>query len=70
MGVYEGRAQLTKAMKQLRLQWTQTTSEWHDTMSKDFEEKHLLTLEMDLKSALSAMDHMATLLQQAHRDCE
>jgi hypothetical protein len=70
MGVYEGRAQLAKAMKELRLRCSDATSGWTDSMSKEFEEKHLVLLEMDLKTALSAMDHMATLLQQIQRDCQ
>jgi hypothetical protein len=70
MGLYEGRGQLTKGMKDLLLHWNETKGTWEDSNTRSFEEKHLVPLEMDLRSALSAMDHMATLLQQIRRDCE
>jgi len=70
MGVYESRGQLTKAMRQLLMQWHETHSGWDDAVSKSFEQKYLAPLEQDLKTALGAMDHMAVLLGQIRRDCE
>jgi len=70
MGVHEGRGQLSKAMKELLARWSEATSSWNDARSKQFEEKYITPLAMDLKMALSAMDHVATLLQQISRDCE
>ena len=70
MGVYEGRGQLSRAMKDLMGRWHETRASWSDAVSKNFEDKHLLPLEMDLRNAVAAMDHMAILLQQARRDCE
>ncbi len=70
MGVYEGRGQLTKAMKSLLLQWNEAKGSWDDSVSRSFEDKFLVPLEQDLKSALGAMDHMSGLLQNIRRDCE
>ncbi len=70
MGVHEGRGMLNKAMKELMSRWNEATASWDDVKSKEFEEKHLTPLAMDLKMAMSAMDHMAVLLQQVSRDCE
>ena len=70
MGVYEGRGQLGKLMKQLMGQWMETKGYWDDAVSREFEEQHLQPIEQDLKSALAAMDHMAVVLQQVRRDCE
>ncbi|MCY2951939.1 MAG: hypothetical protein NTU53_08170 [Planctomycetota bacterium] len=70
MGVHEGRGQLSKAMKELLSRWSEATSSWDDAKSKEFEEKHITPLVMDLKMAMSAMDHMAVVLQQISRDCE
>lgn len=70
MGVYEGRGQLSKAMKQLLLHWAEAKSQWEDAQSRAFEEKYLATLEQDLKQAVGAMDHMALLLGQIRRECE
>jgi hypothetical protein len=70
MGVYEGRGQLSKAMKNLMLRWVEAKSSWDDTASKHFEDKFLTPLEMDLKTAASAMDHMAGVLSSVRRDCQ
>ncbi|HEY8665501.1 MAG TPA: hypothetical protein VIL86_02495 [Tepidisphaeraceae bacterium] len=70
MGVYEGRGALSKAIKELMLRWNETKLHWDDAVSERFEEAHLAPLEMDLRNATSAMDHMAVLLSQIRRDCE
>jgi hypothetical protein len=69
MGVYEGRGQLAKGMKELMQKWLETKSQWQDAQAKHFEENCLLPLEGDLRAAGNAMDHMAILLQQIQRDC-
>ena len=70
MGVYEGRGQLSKAIKQLTMRWTEARSSWNDAAAEHFEKKFLEPLEIDLRNAVSAMDHMATVLGQVRRDCE
>lgn len=70
MGLHEGRAQLTKGMKLLLNQWTETHSAWADVQSKQFEARFILPLEQDLRKALLAMDHMAAVLHQIRIDCE
>ena len=39
-------------------------------ISRNFEKKFLETLEADLKTAMSGLDHMSQVLQQVHRDCD
>ncbi len=70
MGVYEGRGQLSRAMKDLMHRWLETKSSWDDANSAVFEEKYLQPLDQDMRSAVSAMDTMAVLLAQARNDCE
>ncbi len=70
MGVYEGRGQLSRAMKDLMHRWVEAKSNWDDSNSAAFEEKYLLPLDQDMRSAVSAMDTMAVLLAQARNDCE
>ena len=53
MGVHEGRGMLNKAMKELMSRWNEATASWDDVKSKEFEEKHLTPLTMDLKMAMS-----------------
>ena len=70
MGVYEGRGQLSRAMKDLLNRWIETKSSWDDSNSARFEEKYLRLLEQHMQSAVSAMDSMAVLISQAHHDCD
>jgi hypothetical protein len=70
MGVYEGRGQLGKSMKQLQSIWSRTHAEWDDANARDFEERFIVPLEKDLRYAVAAMDHMAMVLASARRDCE
>ena len=69
MGVYEARGMLEKSMKELALKWAETRHAWDDPMSRAFEEKYLANLQIDMRNAVGAMDHMAGLLQQAYHDC-
>jgi len=70
MGVYEGRGLLSKALKQLQLRWLEAKSDWNDAASEHFEKKFLEPLEADLRTAVTAMDHLASVLAQVKRDCE
>lgn len=70
MGVYEGRGQLGKGIKELLNAWMDTKATWRDANADRFEKKHLMPLEMDLRAAVSAMDVMSQLLSQVKRDCE
>ncbi len=69
MGVYEGRGQLAKIMKDLMFRWAETRGQWDDAIAKGFEQDHLEPLERDMRSAVAAMDHMAILLNQVKREC-
>ena len=56
MGVYEGRGQLARGMKDLNNRWLDTKSTWQDATSEAFEQEHLVTLETDLRQAITAME--------------
>lgn len=70
MGVYEGRGQLSKAIKLVQLRWQETRTSWNDAASEHFEKKFLEPLEADLRTAATAMEHMASVLAQIRRDCQ
>lgn len=69
MGVYEARGQLAKLMKELTDKWSDTKLDWDDVVSRNFENKFLVPMEVDLRNATGAMDHAAQLLSQIKRDC-
>ena len=69
MGVYEGRGQLARAMKDLMIRWGETKIAWKDVVSQEFEEQFLAPLERELRNATSAMDQAAQVLSQVRQDC-
>lgn len=69
MGVHEGSGQLAKSFKELMRRWADTKANWTDARSREFEEQYLRTLERDLRSAVTAMDHISQVLGQVRRDC-
>ena len=69
MGVYEARGSLDKAARELALVWQEVKSGWDDPMSRVFEEKFLVPMQIDMRNAVGAMDQMAVLLQQIYHDC-
>ena len=70
MGVHEGRGQLAKALKELMSRWNETKGQWTDTQAEAFEQQYLQTIESDMKTAVSGMDHMAVVMSQIRRDCQ
>ncbi|MDA8377842.1 MAG: hypothetical protein M0Z50_12460 [Planctomycetia bacterium] len=70
MGVYEGRGQLTKAFNHLQLRWEEVKIGWSDANSERFEKKYLIPLGTDLRTATSAMEHIAMVLNKVRRDCQ
>lgn len=69
MGVYEGGGQLSKAMRQLIGRWEETRAAWDDAQAREFEDKCLIPLQMDLRNAMTAMGHMAAVLEKIKREC-
>ena len=70
MGVHEGRGQLGKALKTLLRRWEEAKSDWDDSVSKSFEKTYLLSMEMDLRNAVGAMDHMSQVLARVKKECQ
>ena len=69
MGLYEGRGQLGKLIKDLQLRWHETRMNWDDEQARRFEERYIEPMEQDLRVALSAMDDMAAILSQVRQEC-
>jgi hypothetical protein len=69
MGVYEGRGQIAKGIKDLMTRWSETRRDWDDVMSQALERDHLMPLESDARNTLGAMEHIAQILSQVKRDC-
>lgn len=69
MSMQTATAQLTKATKALMYQWSVTTEQWDDPVSKRIEEKHIQPLLDAVNSAIGAMESMGESVTKAHVDC-
>jgi hypothetical protein len=70
MGVSESRGQLSKALKDLLLRWSEVKTDWDDAAARAFEQNVLEPLQRDAKNAASAMDSAAEVVSQVRRECE
>jgi hypothetical protein len=64
-----GAGQLRDAIENLRQAWGQAREFWNDANSQNFEEQHLRPLAADLAAAFPAIDQLASILNQAGREC-
>ena len=69
MSADDSRGQLARAMKDLNNRWLETRASWDDVVANEFERTHLQPLELDIKSAIAAVDQAAKLLLQVRREC-
>lgn len=70
MGLYEGRGNLSKGLKDLMLRWTTLRGDWDDQVADHFEKTYLEPLAQYLKTGVAGMDHMAQILAKVDRDCK
>jgi hypothetical protein len=70
MGVYEGRGNLGKSMKDLINRWQDAKLAWDDPVSHAIETEFLQPMEIELRATLGAMDQMAGILSQLRKDCD
>jgi hypothetical protein len=70
MGVYEARGTLAKAMKELNNRFADVKVGWDDPVAHALENDFLAPMEIDLRNAISAMDHAGAILAQAKSDCD
>ena len=64
-----GTIRLSKAAKHLREKWEETKPLWNDQNAVDFEFHYVQSLTPQLTLTLAAVNRLATLLEQAERDC-
>jgi hypothetical protein len=69
MGLFEAKGQLDRGMKDLTLRWQIARSQWHDNTAAEFEAKHLVPLQKQLKNAASAISLAAGLLASVRSEC-
>jgi hypothetical protein len=62
-------ARLQYSLKTLREHWNETTEQWDDKVSQDFEKNHLVPLEQLSNNAIRGIDEIAELISKIRRDC-
>jgi hypothetical protein len=70
MSVDAAKAKLNRSLKDLLGHWQRTRSDWNDVRSRQFEEKVITEIEMDVRSSLGALDRMGEVVRRVRRDCE
>jgi len=68
--VTSGSAKLDKAFKKLLARWEATKLQWHDSVSDEFEERYLATLEPQIVATLQRMRSLAGVLTTAQHECD
>jgi hypothetical protein len=53
----------------IRREWEETKPYWNDEDSRNIEQNHLQPFLLELQNAMTAMQRIAELAQQAKRDC-
>ncbi len=69
MSVRAGRTKLLGMMKDLRVKWDKTKSDWNDPMSRELEKTYMEPLERKIRSAVGDMEQMGDVLVKARREC-
>jgi len=65
-----GAGRIRHALEVLEITWNESTAEWNDAVSRNFQEHHLEPMVPRLKLALDAIGRMNLLINEAERDCE
>jgi hypothetical protein len=69
MNLHDGKAKLADSAAKLRAHWADTQADWHDAVSRDFEENHLAPLEPKINTVLRAVERLQEILSRAEHEC-
>ena len=70
MSAANSKGRLTGVTKQLALQWAETKNYWRDEKSREFEQKYLQELFVDVDKAVAVIEKLDELLKKVRSDCE
>ena len=66
--VITGTKRMQKATKSLKEQWLQTKEYWRDQTAEKFEEEYLQPLGEQIRMALTAVDYLTEVLEEAEKE--
>ena len=70
MSLNANAAELNAALKVLRERWEEVREVWRDGVADEFESTVWKLLEVQVNSAVQAMDRLTPIFSKALRDCE
>jgi hypothetical protein len=65
-----GAGRIRHALEHLESVWSESTAQWNDAVSRNFQEHHLEPMIPRLKLGLDAIARMNLLINEVERDCE
>ena len=65
-----GAGRIRYALEHLETVWNESSTEWNDVVSRNFQEYHLEPMLPQIKLALDAISRMSLLINEVERDCE
>ena len=68
--LHTGSIRLTRAAKDLREQWNQTSDTWKDKNRDDFDAKHVQPLAPQITLLMAAVTSLSEVLERAERELE
>ncbi|MBC8357200.1 MAG: hypothetical protein H8E66_34955 [Planctomycetes bacterium] len=68
--LHTGSIRLTRAAKDLREQWNETSDYWKDKNRDDFDAKYIQPLTPQMTLLLAAVNSLSEVLERAERDLE
>ena len=69
MSVEGGRQRLYGALKEFRMKWAESESQWKDPVSQMLAKKYVQPLEDGGKAAIQAMESMRDLIARIRSEC-
>ena len=70
MSAIDSRAKLILASKKLMADWHEVREAWRDENARQFEQKYMAVLELNIRAAVLAMERMGNAIESAHHDCK
>ena len=70
MSIAAGQGKLTRALKNLELNWRETQAHWNDDVSRRVEADHIQPLAADTRASIEAIGQMGQSLLTMKKDCE
>jgi len=69
MSVVQGHERLVLAAKQLAADWLALKETWHDENCRQFEDRYILPLESEIRSAVLAIDRAQAAIHNCRQEC-